>query len=118
VVHLVNNPDDLRLARIGRACAKKFPKLAEWRSRGARTVLVLEATDDQLTNAASVARAVLEIERQLGEQPDEIYRVVSTFSPWSVWHIRVDDQTYLDLTDPDERAWNIDPDLLSSITAR
>lgn len=118
VVHLVSNPDDLRLARIRRAYAKKPPKLAEWRSRGARTVLVLEATDDQLTNPPSVARAVLQIEEQLGDQPDEIYFVVSAFPPWSVWHIRVDDRTYLDLTDPDERAWDIDQDLLSSITAR
>lgn len=118
VVHQVNNPDDLRLARIRRACAKKFPKLADWKSDGARTVLVLEAIDDQLTNAVDVAKAVLEIEKQLGDKPDEIYLVVSAFPPWWVWYVRVDSRSYFDLTDPNERAWDIDPGLLSPVTPR
>jgi hypothetical protein len=38
---------------------KKLPKLAVWKARGARTVLILEGVDDQLTNPVDVAKSVL-----------------------------------------------------------
>jgi hypothetical protein len=55
IVHVVDNLDGSRAARIERACKSKFPKLALWRARGARTVLILEGVDDQLTDPEGVA---------------------------------------------------------------
>jgi hypothetical protein len=51
-VHLVTgNVEEAREHRLRAACAKKFPKLEVWRrSSGARTVLILEENDLQLTN--------------------------------------------------------------------
>jgi hypothetical protein len=55
IVHVVDRLEDSRNDRIERACKRKFPKLAAWKTRGARTVLILEGVDDQLTNPVDVA---------------------------------------------------------------
>ena len=62
----------------------KLPKLAAWKTLGARTVLILEGIDDQLTNPVVVAKAVLVAEKQIGNEPDEIYFLFSPIVPWSV----------------------------------
>jgi hypothetical protein len=114
VVHRV----DLMNARIERACQKKLPKLAIWKARGSRTVLILEGVDDQLTNPVDVAKLVLHAEKAVGNEADEIYFVFSAIEPWSVWHIRVDTRTFFDLGNPEDRAWEVDPQTLSSLTNR
>jgi hypothetical protein len=118
LVHVVDNPDNLRIRRIRRACLKKFPKLADWKALGARTVLILEGVDDQLTNPIEVAKAVLSVEKQIGNEPDEIYFVMSAFAPWWIWFIRVEARSFFDLSEPDERAWEVDPAGLLPVTAR
>ncbi len=114
VVHLV----DLMNTRIERACRKKLPKLAVWKARGARTVLILEGVDDQLTNPVEVAKSVLRAEKAVGNEPDEIYFLFSAIEPWSVWHIRVDTRSFFDLVNPEGRAWDVDPQTLSPLTNR
>ena len=118
IVHVVDNLDSSRAARIERACKSKFPKLTLWKARGARTVLILEGNDDQLTNPVDVAREVLRAEKIIGDEPDEIYFVFSAIVPWWIWHIRVGTRSYFDLDRPDDRAWEIDPETLSSLTNR
>jgi hypothetical protein len=118
VVHEVNNLEDLRMRRIRRACENKLPKLALWKTLGARTILILEGVDDQLTNPIDVARLVLHAEKAVGNEPDEIYFVFSAIEPWSVWHIRVDARSFFDLINPDDRAWEVDPQTLSQLTNR
>jgi hypothetical protein len=118
IVHSVDRFEDSRSARIERACKKKFPKLAVWKARGARTVLILEAVDDQLTNPVDVAKEVLRAEETIGNRPDEIYFVFSPIVPWFVWHIRVDTRSFFDLRNPDERMWEADPRTLVPLTNR
>jgi len=45
-----------------------------------------------------------------------VYLVTSTLPPWWVHFVRVDGRSYFDLTNPDDRAWEIDPATLTSIT--
>jgi hypothetical protein len=118
ITHLVGSLDDLRTRRIHRACQQKFPKLAVWKARGARTVLILEGVDDQLTNPIHVAKSVLLAEKAVGNEPDEIYFLFSIIEPWSVWHIRVGTRSFFDLKKPEDRAWDVDPQTLSKITNR
>ena len=66
-------------ARIRAACAKKFPKLAWWKlNAGARTVLVLEDNDIQLSNPQVIYEALAAVEIEFADRPDEVH-VVSTF---------------------------------------
>jgi hypothetical protein len=68
-----------------RACEKKFPKLASWQSRGAKSILVLEDNDVQNTGDHLVAEAGLAAEQSVNcSKPDEIY-LVTTFSMCVVW---------------------------------
>ena len=106
-----------REARIRTALEKKLPKLTRWKQDfNARTVLVFEQNDIQLTNVHLVTDALLKAETSAREIADEVYLVTSTISPWWVHFVRVDFRTYFDLTDPDDRAWEIDPSSLSAIT--
>jgi hypothetical protein len=118
ITYVVDQLDDSRKTRIERACQKKLPKLAVWKARGARTVLILEATDDQLTNAVDVAASVLRAEKTIGDEPDEIYFVFSAIIPWWVWHVRVGTRSFFDLDNPNDRAWEVDPQTLLSLTNR
>ena len=119
VVHVVSDVEDLRLERVKTALKKKMPKLAIWKKdAGARTVLVLEENDIQLTNCHVVTDAVLQAEQTLGRAADEIYLVTTSFTPWQVHFVRVGDQSYFDLSDPDERSWDAHPSQLSSLTGR
>jgi hypothetical protein len=119
VVHVVSDVQKLRLERIALALKKKMPKLAAWKKdAGARTVLVLEENDIQLTNNQVVTEAVLQSEQTLGRAADEIYLVSTSIEPWHVYFVRVGDRSYFDLTDPDERSWDAHPAQLSSLTGR
>jgi len=108
-----------RNTRIQDACHRKFPKLAAWkRIHGARTVLVLEENDIQLTNEFVVADAVLNTAKATENRPDEIYLVSTVIEPWWVSCILVDNRSFFDFTEPDERTWQIDPTTLAAITNR
>jgi hypothetical protein len=70
------NDEDARLARIMKGYQKKLPKLMAWKDKSAaRTVLVLESIDIQLTNHIAVKEAVLKIVAASGRRPDEIFLV-------------------------------------------
>ena len=89
-----------------------------WKTLGARTALILERSDDQLTNPENVARAFIFAEKSIASKPDEIYFLISAFAPWWVWQIRVDARSFFELEDPDERGWETDPTSLTQVTAR
>ncbi len=65
ISHTVTDLESARELRIQKACASKFPKLDAWRSSsGARTVLVLEDNDIQLTNPQNVFDTLKAVERE------------------------------------------------------
>lgn len=121
IKHLVpNTGDQLRADRLLRACDAKFPKLARWKaSSGARTVLVLEDNDIQLTNPANVAEAYLPIALARNDRPDETYLVMTCNTIWYAWPILVAGDTYFDLSQRvHPLGVEIDPRQLSPITSR
>jgi hypothetical protein len=96
--HLARASDEGRELRIQRTCDDKFPKLARWKvSDDARTILVLEDNDIQLTNPSIVAETFLPIARARNDTPDETYMVATCMSPWYAWPILVNGRTYFDL---------------------
>jgi hypothetical protein len=93
--HLTRSIDEPRALRLQRTCDDKFPKLAYWkRLESARTILVLEDNDVQLTNAPLVAETLLPIVAAREDVPDETYLVSTYTSPWYAWPILVDGRTY------------------------
>ncbi len=98
--HVTRGSDQPRELRIQRACDDKFPKLAKWkRSDNARTVLVLEDNDLQLTNQSIVADAFLPIARGRIDAPDETYMVSICTSSWYAWPILVNGRSYFELAE-------------------
>jgi hypothetical protein len=80
--HTVSNGDQLRNERMKRAIEKKFPKLDRWkRAYGAKTILVLEQNDMQLTNPDAVTNAFVPLALDRKDRPDETYLVVSCMRP-------------------------------------
>ena len=98
ISHLVQSARAVeeREARVYQACARKFPKLAEWKARaGARTVLVLEDNDLQLSNPQVIYEALAAAERRLVDRPDEVHLGCIRVEPeWWHFRLRVDDLTY------------------------
>lgn len=109
--------ESARVKRLRESCEKKFGKLAEWkRQHGARTVLVLEDADIQLTNEQLVAEALALAEQGRADRPDEIYVVNSCVeTAWWVTCIRREGKTYYD---DGERFWQVDPASLVRLTDR
>ncbi len=116
VMHVA--PDDTEAARVDRirkACDDKFPKLAAWRG-DARTILVLENGDIQLSNAQRVYEALVLAEEGRADRPDEVYLVDAAIeNPWWVTCLRREGKTYYD---EGERFAEIDPATLVSLTHR
>jgi hypothetical protein len=116
ILHLA--PEDIESARVDRirkVCEEKYPKLAAWR-RDARTVLVLENGDIQLSNAQLVYEALVRAEEGRADRPDEIYLVDAAIeNPWWVTCLRREGKTYYD---QGERFWEIDPNTLTPLTGR
>jgi hypothetical protein len=102
--HLVSGSEQERALRLQRACVDKFPKLAIWqRLNNARTILVFEENDIQLTNVVVVADAFLSIARKRHDAPDETY-MVSTHAPcWRAWPLLVNGRDYFDLAADNRR---------------
>ncbi len=109
-----------RLDRLGRACDAKFPKLAWWnRNQGARTILILEENDIQLTNHEIVAASYLALALGRDDRPDETYLVSTCLPQWSIWPLLIGNETIDSLRiDGYARRWDIDPSGLTSATAR
>ncbi len=121
IVHFVaGDAKQQRRERLRRACEKKFPKLYAWKQKcNARTILVLEANDIQLTNQALVAEAYLPLALDRTDRPDETYLIFSCTEPWILWHILIDNNTLYDLRiDGHVQRWEIDPAALPSATMR
>ena len=100
-----------------RHAKRNSESFAEWkRSYNARTVLVLEDADIQLTNHQLVADALSRAEKARTDKPDEIY-LVSTFldNPWYVTCLRREGKSYYD---DGERFWEVDPKSLQPLTAK
>jgi hypothetical protein len=96
--HLTPGSDGPRALRIQRACDKKFPKLAIWkRSDNARTVLVFEDNDVQLTNVSIVADTYVPMASARTDAPDETYMIATCTSPWYAWPLLIDGRSYFDL---------------------
>jgi hypothetical protein len=108
-----------RETRIRAACEKKFPKLEVWRREAlARTVLVLEDNDIQLTNPQRVFDTLAALRHDFTNWPDEIY-LVSTMipNPWYVHALQVGDRQYYELSKAGQCLSEFDPDRLIDVTA-
>jgi hypothetical protein len=117
ISHTVTDLESARELRIQKACASKFPKLDAWRSSsGARTVLVLEDNDIQLTNPQNVFDTLKAVEREFSNRPDEIYLVCTVI--WYVCALRVDDRDYYTLCGADQCLTEVDANSLSDLTGR
>ena len=109
-----------RTARIERACEAKFPKLAAWRRDfGARTILILEENDIQLTNAERVASALRNAEMAHFDHPDEVYLVGSMLDDlWYLWALRIGLEEYYGLSRAGKCMTEVDPTTLINLTGR
>jgi hypothetical protein len=118
LTHLVKKAEQLRQDRIREAVERKFP--TAWkRDEGARTILVLEDNDIQLTNQAIVTETYLPLARGRKDRPDETYLVASCMDPWHAWPILIGDTSYFDLAQGgDAGRWEIDPTRLVPLTKR
>lgn len=119
--HLVDGDHETeRVERVREACQRKFPKLAAWkRDHGARTVLVLEENDIQLTNPQVVADALLEVEATMPDRPDEVYLVSSAVNnPWWSFALRIDQRNYYEFSRAFECMEEVDPSTLTDLTGR
>ena len=99
VVHIVQeDKGQARTERIKRSCEKKFPKLAAWKKdEGAKTILIFEDDDIQLTNPVIVAETFLPLAANREDKPDETYMVGTCMNPWWMWPILIDNISYFDL---------------------
>ncbi len=114
---VVSDVETRRLDRLRKALADKCPKLAGWKAEhGARTVLIFEQNDIQLTNAHNVTDVLLVAEKEISNRADEVFLVMTCIDRWCVYPLRVNDRTYLDIIDPEERAWEVDSSELVDIT--
>jgi hypothetical protein len=121
IKHTVDNIAKLRSDRMQAAIDKKFPKLAAWKKNdGAKTILVLEQNDIQLTNASIVADTYLPLAKARPDRPDETYLVASCMAPtWWMWPILIGDRSYYDIAQTDEAGyWEFDPLKLVGLTKR
>jgi hypothetical protein len=121
IKHTVDNIEKLRSDRMQAAVNKKFPKLAAWKKNdGAKSVLVLEQNDIQLTNPSTVAETYLPLALAREDRPDETYLVASCMSPnWWMWPILIGDRSYYDFARSDEASyWEFDPSKLTALTRR
>jgi hypothetical protein len=116
---IVSDMESRRRDRLRKALSDKCPKLAGWKhSHGATRVLILEQNDIQLTNPHIVTETLLTAESEIRDRADEVHLVMSCIDPWRLFPLRVGDRSYFDITNPEDRAWEIDPATLQDITRR
>jgi hypothetical protein len=109
-----------RTDRIRESVEKKLPKLAAWkRDHSARTILVLEDNDIQLTNQAVVTDTFVPLALARSDTLDETYVVASCMDPWHAWPVLVDGQSYFDFAQAgNAQGWAIDHTHLAPLTKR
>jgi hypothetical protein len=122
IVHSVGaDREAMHEQRIRQACDDKFWKLAIWkRDEGARTILLLENPDIQLTNVARVAETFLSIANVRSDRPDETY-LIDTYAtgPWFLWPLLINEKSYFDLgQERHPLGEEIDPATLIAATKR
>lgn len=106
----------MRSARVARACEKKFPKLAVWQARGAKSIMILEDNDIQNTSEVHVAQTFLSAEKASPHtKPDEVYLVTTFSNIWFCHIIRIGKKTFFDFEDWVGRTWEVDPATLNDI---
>jgi hypothetical protein len=121
IKHTVDNIAKLRADRMQAAIDKKFPKLVAWKKNdSAKSILVLEQNDIQLTNPSIVADTYLPLAQARADRPDETYLVASCMGPnWWMWPILIDDRSYYDIARSDDAGyWEFDPSKLVALTKR
>jgi hypothetical protein len=98
ISHVVLDLDRLRKERMNEAIEKKFWKLGAWkRDERAKTVLVLENRDVQLSPPDVVADTFVPLAKTRQDRPDETYLVMTCFEPWHLWPILIGYKSYYDL---------------------
>jgi hypothetical protein len=117
---LPENLEQLRAARVRRAYDDKCFKLANWkRLNGARSVLILEENDIFATREDLVMDAILKVDRDYPDRPDEVWLVsTATATDWSVWWIRNDEKYCEDLSIWGDSLSEVNPRDLVSLTGR
>jgi len=103
------------------ACDVKFPKLANWkRAAAARTILILEDNDIQITNHAIVTETYVPLATARPDCPDQTYLISNNDGgPWDLFPILIDGHSLFDLEDAGQEViFEIDPNTLTPITLR
>jgi hypothetical protein len=122
ITHLVERDlfEENRVERVRRAYEAKCPKLAMWQQAGARTVLIFEESDAQMTNHFLAAKAIHKVEEQTGHKPNEAYLLSSAIDAfWSLWSVRIDDHIFDDLSiNGTAITPEINPNILQNLTGR
>ena len=120
IVHLIEEDRDApRQARISIAIDKKFPKLAQWKQdKKARSILVLEDNDIQLTNQSVVAATYVPLALARPDCPDETYLVFTCTDTWYYWPMLIDGKSYFEMSAEDMFAKEVDSKMLDQITSR
>ena len=77
--------EEQRFRRLRRALAEKCPKLQRCKDRGARTVLVLECGNIELSNSVSIRAALNRAAEGRTDVPDEIFLVETKVETWHMW---------------------------------
>jgi len=87
--HAPGDAEQLRRQRINKALSDKLPKLNLWKTENnAVSVLVLEDTDQSLSNCVVAGEAVKAELAFFPMPPDQIYLVDSKASPWTVYLLK------------------------------
>jgi hypothetical protein len=117
---LTGDTNAMRAERIRQACDDKFPKLAAWKADNrARTILILEDNDIQLTNQSIVTESFLPIANARDDRPDETYMLTTYGDTWYAWPILIDGVSFFDLSERYHPIHlEIDSSALTPVTSR
>ncbi len=106
---------------ITKACDRKFNKLHWWKNeRQAKTILLLENPDIQISNSSDIAASFLSIAKDRSNRPDETY-LIDTFDNaiWYLWPLLINEQSYFELgRERHPLCWTTDANSLEPVTGR
>lgn len=80
--------EEMRVVRMRRAFDAKCPKLAAWSAEGRASVLILESSDFQHSNAWLVSEAVRQVLDERSDAPDIIFLVETDGAPMYGWMLK------------------------------
>lgn len=120
IIHEVATVEEQRFERIQSGYNKKVPKIEQWRQdSGARSILIFEDNDNQLTNPPLVADAVIRIEQESLQKPDEIYLVTTSIDDtWYISALRINNDSYYSLCATQRSMTEVNPNGLHDLTQR